>query len=217
MKIRYLIILLLVVSAYCKDFNVMFMRAKFPIHVFSKNDSIHFGPDEFDRSEWNAEEITDLDKFLKNGTSCTPSDAAATGYFLIPLMKIDFGGDTAFIVAEGDTNDIWIYRGKETWIYMYDERSKLLQRKYMLASGIAGEGPSYETDSWILDLNKDGFPDILTRHTGEWYDMNENGEAIGATLDKLEAVTWNDTGFVSLPVKNEDSLKQIYNVYFRHN
>jgi len=154
---------------------------------------------------------------LKNGTSCTPSDAAATGYFLIPFMKVDFGGDTAFIVAEGDTNDIWIYRGKETWTYMYDGRSKLLQRKYMLAHGIAGEGLSYETDSWILDLNNDGFPDILTRHTGEWYDMNENGEAIGATLDKLEAVTWNDTGFVALPLKNEDSLKQIYKVHFRHN
>lgn len=193
----------------------MFMRAKFPVHVFSKSDSIHFAPDDFDRSKWNATEITDLDKFLKNGTSCTPSDAAATGYFLSPLMKINFGGDTAFIVAEGDTNDIWIYRGKESWIYMYDKKSKLLKRKYMLARGIAGEGPSYETDSWILDLNNDGRPDILTRHTGEWYEINDNGEAVSQTLDKMDAVTWRDTGFVSVRLPNADSLKRIYKVYYK--
>lgn len=215
MRTLYIVLLLLLASAFCKDFDAVYMRSKFQVHIFRINDSLHFGPDDFDRTKWNSEEITSLDKFLKNGNSCTPSDAAATGYFLIPLMKINFKSDTAFIVAEGDTNDIWIYGGKESWIYMYGKKRGLIERKYMLARGIAGEGPSYETDSWILDLNKDGYPDILTRHTGEWYNMNENGEAVGETLDRLEAVTWNDTGFVTIPLIYEDSLKRIYQVHYK--
>ena len=217
---RFLILFLfaLVFAAFCKDFNVMYMRAKFPLHVFNPIDTLHFGPDDFDRRNWNPDEITSMDKSLKNGNSCTPSDAVEYGHLFLPLMKIDFGGgDTGFIVAQGDTNHLWIYEGRNTYVYMYDKNSKGLKIAYELAWGGAGEGPWYETDSWILDLNKDSKPDILTRATGEWGLNDFNGEWHSFSKDTLTAVTWNDTGFVNMKVLNPDSLKKIYKTYFRSN
>lgn len=192
------------------------MRAKFPKHEFSSSDTIHFGPDEYATRQWNSQEITDLDRFLHNGNSCTPSVAASEGYFYKLLLKMDFGGgDTAYIVAEGDTNDIWIYEGKHTYIYMYDKNGKELQQKYELAWGGAGEGPWFETDSWILDLNNDSKPDILTRETGEWLATEFNGDPTDHSLDTITAVTWSDTGFVAINIHSPDSLKHIYKTYYR--
>jgi hypothetical protein len=215
MKSVFLILPVLFICSFCKDFHVMYMRAKFPLHVFNQNDSLHFGPDDFDQRNWSATEITDMDKFLQNGNSCTSSHAVVNGYFIQPLMKIDLGGDTAFIVAEGDTTDIWIYEGKRTNIYMY--KSGKLQILYELAWGGAGEGPWYETDSWILDLNHDKKPDILTREIGEWLVPDSTGELVGHSQDDLTAVTWNDTGFVQLKIQNPDSLRKIYRNYFKDN
>ena len=196
----------------------MYMRAKFPVHVFQKSDTLHFGPDDFDRRNWIPDEITALDKFLRNGNSCTPSDAVEQGRFFLPLMKLDFGkGDTGFIVATGDTNHLWIYEGRNTYVYMYDKKQGGLKQVYELAWGGAGEGPWYETDSWILDLNKDARPDILTRQTGEWSLNDLNGEWKEFSIDSLNAVTWNDTGFVAIKVPNPDSLKKVYKTYFRNN
>jgi len=216
MRIFIAIFVFVLCAALCKDFNHMYMRSKFPKHVFLPTDTLHFGPDHFNTSDWNSKEITDLDKFLQNGNSCTGSVAAENGYFFKPLMKIDFGGaDTGYIVAEGDTTDVWIYEGKNTFIYMYDD-DHLLKQKYQLAWGGAGEGPWYETDSWILDLNTDHKPDILTRETGEWLLPDSTGEFVFNSQDDLTAVTWNDTGFVKIEVRNEDSLKRIYKTHFRH-
>lgn len=195
----------------------MYMRAKFPLHVFKQNDTLHFGPDDFDQRNWNADEITSMDKFLQNGNSCTGSLAVENGYFFQPLMKINLGGDTGYIVAEGDTNDIWIYQGKHTYIYMYDKQTKKLNQEYELAWGGAGEGPWFETDSWILDLNQDSKPDILTRAIGEWMDVDERGEWNMYSRDTLTAVTWNDTGFVDIKVVNPDSLKKSYQTYYKEN
>lgn len=214
--IVFLLVLLLGVS-FCRDFNRTVMLALFPKHAFQKSDTLHFAPDDFDQRRWSTLNTTSMDRFLHNGNSCSPSSAAAEGYFYLPLMKIDLGGDTAYIVAEGDTNDIWIYAGKHTKIYMINKQTGRIEPRYELAWGGAGEGPWYETNSWILDLNNNGVPDILTRETGEWLAPDSTGELIDHQLDELSAVTWNDTGFVNVPLRNPDSLKQVYRVYHKSN
>lgn len=132
-------------------------------------------------------------------------------------IQLLIGGCESFIVHTGDTESLWIYYGRETMLYMRDPNSHKLEKKYVLASGHAGEGPWYETDSWITDVDKDGDMDILSRDIGQWMAEDSTGEFEMNFQDDLRAVTWNDTGFVELQLRNPDSLKGIYrNYYYSH-
>lgn len=197
------------ISAMCKSPSIDHFRNQFPEIHFQAGDTIHFGPDNYRRDLWNADDVRFMDVVLQNGTSCSPALLAEDGGFIEPRYKLMIGGRESFIIHTGDTESVWTYKGRETKLYMRNPTTDKLEPKYSLSEGNAGEGPWFEADSWLLDVDRDGDMDILTREIGQFYAHDDY-----QSIDSLYAVTWNDTGFVKLNLPNPDSLRSIYRNYY---
>lgn len=89
---------------------------------------------------------------------------------------------------------------------LFDNQKRSLLNTYKLAYSYGYEGGSGNTESWLLDINEDGFKDILTRH---WTESYSGPDANYYFEDTFRVLLWKEDAFLEIPIDDPALEKQL--------
>lgn len=87
----------------------------------------------------------------------------------------------------------------------YNRKTNTITEGILLAYDYQAEGGSGAVQSWLFDLNKDGFSDVLTRTYYDRYDLKKDSEDLEHIHEeKTEVVIFEDLIFKNTVVNNKN-------------
>lgn len=108
----------------------------------------------------------------------------------------------AYLVRKG--RDDVSYMDNQIMMYIFDKVNQKLAGQELLSSLVGSEGFYSQTQSWLIDMNNDQIPDILSYYTEEYY--TTSGES--KNTKKVTAKVWLDGKYIDAQIVNEEALKQ---------
>ncbi|MBL4648352.1 MAG: hypothetical protein JKY03_01380 [Aureispira sp.] len=139
--------------------------------------------------------------------------------FLEKLLDIDAGKDFFALYRYSITTQVegLIIRmyDKETlsnsiYTLVYHHKTNTLEEGIQLAHDYQAEGGSGAIQSWLLDLNEDGLPDVLTRSYYDRYDLKQDSDDL-EHIHKEESylVIFDNLIFNNTLIHNRDLQKNL--------
>jgi len=124
----------------------------------------------------------------------------AWSYFALYRFQINTGYD-GYIIRNG----IGKYEQDNLIsLYVYDKTEMQFVARETLSTAKGTPGFFTATESWIMDLNADTIPDLLSYTTEEYNSLTQGYKA----TNKFTAKIWLDNKFVDAQIVNEDKLRQ---------
>ncbi|PSJ76861.1 hypothetical protein C7N43_11420 [Sphingobacteriales bacterium UPWRP_1] len=124
----------------------------------------------------------------------------AWSYFALYRFQISPGYD-GYIIRSG----IGKYEQDNLiLLYVYDKTNMQFIAKETLSTAKGTPGFFTATESWVMDLNADTIPDLLSYTTEEYNSLTQGYKA----TNKFNAKIWLDNKFVEAQIVNEDKLRQ---------